>query len=75
MGVDLRALLADLVADDFTAWGASVHEEFWQCQWCGARGADIDEEPREADHKPACPWLRARQVARENSVRSPGVAP
>lgn len=69
MGTDVRTILAELVADDYLAWGSSVYEEFWQCQWCGAHGADIDDEPREADHKPECPWLHARQVARENSVR------
>lgn len=62
-----RALLAELTADDFDAWGASVYEDHWQCHWCRARGADIDEEPREADHLPDCPWRRARALLGEKA--------
>jgi hypothetical protein len=62
MSVEAQALLAELVADDFDAWGASAYEEYWQCHWCRAHGAGTDEEPREADHTDACPWARARRL-------------
>lgn len=58
----LRAALATLVADDFNAWGASIYEEFWQCHWCHAHGADINDEPRVRDHAATCPWLAARAL-------------
>lgn len=58
----LRAALAALVADDFNAWGASSYEEYWQCHWCHAEGAGIDDEPRVRDHAATCPWLLARAL-------------
>jgi hypothetical protein len=62
----LEAALRAVVADDLNAWGlhwtASVHESYWQCNWCYAEGADIDDEPREADHKADCPWAAARRL-------------
>lgn len=61
----LATTLAAVVADDFNAWGASVYEEHWQCHWCQARGADIDEEPREADHRAGCAWAAARTLVAE----------
>ena len=45
---------------DLDAWTAAAFEDCWQCTYCHAEGADINDEPREADHKPDCPWLLAR---------------
>lgn len=59
---ELRAALAALVADDFNAWGASSYEEYWQCHWCHAEGAGINDEPRVRDHAATCPWLLARAL-------------
>lgn len=58
----LRAALTTLVADDLNAWGASIYEDYWQCHWCHAEGADICDEPRVRDHKAECPWLLARAL-------------
>lgn len=58
----LFAALATLVADDFNAWGASSYESYWQCHWCDAEGADINDDPRVRDHKADCPWLLARAL-------------
>jgi hypothetical protein len=61
----LEDALRAVVADDLNAWTASVHETCWQCNWCHAEWADIDDEPREADHKDSCPWLAARRLVGE----------
>lgn len=56
----VAAVVGALTSDDLLAWGASIYEDFWQCHWCRAHGADIDEEPRAEDHAATCPWRLAR---------------
>lgn len=58
----LEAALKALTLDYFDAWTASFSGSYWQCTYCQAHSADLDNEPRADDHAPDCPWLVAREA-------------